>query len=144
MCGRCCAASMPRSPRASWGLSRRRCPTSPSWRPLTTSSTNSRGSQARPSLKPLSPFPCRRGSLRQPLQGRRKRRRIGVGQRRARLKAANSGLSLSSRRSEERRVGKSVDLGGRRIIKKKKKKKKKLNKKDKKKKKNKNIKKKNK
>src|SRR5450631_4714085 len=35
------------------------------------------------------------------------------------------------RRSEERRVGKSVDLGGRRIIKKKRKKKKKINKKKK-------------
>src|SRR5437773_9731513 len=41
--------------------------------------------------------------------------------------ASGRSPALSARRSEERRVGKSVDLGGRRIIKKKKKKKNKTN-----------------
>ena len=36
------------------------------------------------------------------------------------LDSTNNSLSNSAIRSEERRVGKSVDLGGRRIIKKKK------------------------
>ena len=43
----------------------------------------------------------------------------------ARQGRRGNGASISSLRSEERREGKSVDLGGRRIIKKKKKKKKK-------------------
>ena len=96
MCGRCCGASMPRSTQAWSGLSRRQCPTFPSWRPLTTSSTNSKGSQPRPSLRPLSPSPCRRVSRRQPRQGRRKRRRTGGGPRRARLKAPNPKASASA------------------------------------------------
>ena len=109
MFGRCCGVSMPRSTQESSGLNRRQCPTFPSWRPPTTSSTNSKGSQPRPSLRPLSPSPCRRASLRQPRQGRRKRRRIGGDPRRARLKAPNPGLSLSSSRlcriSSNRRHG---------------------------------------
>ena len=113
MCGRCCGASMPRSTQASWGLSRRQCPTFPSWRPLTTPSTSSKHSQPRPSLRPLSPSPCRRVSRRQPRQGRRKPHRTDGGPRRARLKAPNPNpglsLSLSSRRlcriSSNRRPG---------------------------------------
>jgi hypothetical protein len=84
---------MPKSTQASSDLSRRQCPTSPSWRRPTTSSTNSKGSQPKPSLRPLSP--SRRVSLRPPRQGRLKWRRIGGRQRRARLKAPNPGLSLS-------------------------------------------------
>ena len=96
MCGRCCGASMPRSTQAWWGLSRRQCPTFPSWRPPTTPSTSSKRSQPRPSLRPLSPSPCRRVSRRQPRQGRRKPHRTDGGPRRARLKAPNPNPGLAS------------------------------------------------
>src|SRR5713226_10091963 len=53
------------------------------------------------------------------------RERSGSGSRSNPLRTRSSSRRATPSRSEERRVGKSVDLGGRRIIKKKKKKKKK-------------------
>src|SRR2546422_11598044 len=47
--------------------------------------------------------------------------RLGECRQRRHLRGDESGHGRAARRSEERRVGKSVDLGGRRIIKKKKK-----------------------
>ena len=88
---------MPRSTQGWSGSSRRQCRTSPSWRPLITSSTNSKGSRPSPSLRPLSPSPCRRVSPRHPRQGRRKRRLSGGGLGPSRPRLLNQGRSPSSR-----------------------------------------------